>query len=41
MEIYGLDGESMAKMSSDFCEDGVLMNVLRNAECGVTFQIEK
>ena len=28
----------MTKISSDFCEDGALMNVLSNAEYDVEFQ---
>lgn len=36
----GFGGESMAKISSDFCEDGALMNVLSNAEYDRKFQTE-
>ena len=31
----------MAKISSDLCEEGVLMNVVSNAEYDVKFQTEK
>lgn len=37
----GFGGESMTKISSDFCEDGALMNVLSNAEYDVKFQRNK
>ena len=37
----GFGSESMAKISSDFCEEGVLMNVVSNAEYDVKFQTEK